>query len=155
MNRLNMPKGDTSLGLVTRRTIEATPERLFAAWTEPERLRHWWGPADVSCPEAEVDLRVGGAYRIANRFADGRMVWITGVFEAIEPPSRLVYSWRLEPGGGGDERVSVTFLPRDKATEIVVVHERVADQAARDSHEAGWRGCLDGLARYLSEAAPN
>jgi uncharacterized protein YndB with AHSA1/START domain len=64
--------------LVVRRTIRATPERLFEAWTEPAQLRRWWGPQDVECLDAQVDLRVGGQYRIANRFPDGRIVWIAG-----------------------------------------------------------------------------
>jgi uncharacterized protein YndB with AHSA1/START domain len=70
--------------LVVRKTIRATRERLFDAWTQPIQLRQWWGPEDVECLDAEVDLRVGGRYRIANRFPDGRVVWITGEFELIE-----------------------------------------------------------------------
>jgi uncharacterized protein YndB with AHSA1/START domain len=78
--------------LVVRRRIHATPEKLFAAWTQPEHLVRWWGPQGVACPAAEIDLRVGGAYRLANRFPDGTVVWIAGVFELIEPPHRLMYT---------------------------------------------------------------
>lgn len=146
--------GATTVSLVARRTIRATPERLFAAWTEPAQLRRWWGPATVTCTAAEVDLRVGGRYRLANRLPDGRMLWIVGVFEAIEPPSRLVYTWRLEPGEDCDERVSVRFQPRDGGTEVVIVHERIGDEATRDHHEQGWQGCLDGLAAWLVSTQP-
>ena len=83
--------------LVVRRHIAASPERVFAAWTQPEHLRAWWGPAGVSCPEAEVDLRVGGRYRIANQMSNGAVVWIAGVFERVDEPARLVYSWAHEP----------------------------------------------------------
>jgi len=139
--------------LVVRRIIRATPERLFAAWTEPQQLVHWWGPEGVSCPVAEVDLRPGGRYRIANRFADGTLVWIAGVFEVVEPPRRLIYTWQLESAAAASvptlpERVSVCFEARDSATEVIVTHERIASAAARTSHELGWSGCLDGLARY-------
>jgi uncharacterized protein YndB with AHSA1/START domain len=51
--------------LVVRKTIQATPERLFRAWTEPEQLRRWWGPEGAICVDPEVDLQVGGHYRIA------------------------------------------------------------------------------------------
>ena len=68
--------------LVVRRRINATAEKLFAAWTRPELLVRWWGPQGVACPAAEIDLRVGGSYRIANQFPDGTLVWIAGVFEA-------------------------------------------------------------------------
>ncbi|MCI0571319.1 MAG: SRPBCC domain-containing protein [Myxococcaceae bacterium] len=138
------------VALVVRRTIRAPVGRVFDAWTQPEHLRRWWGPGGpVRCPDAEVDLRVGGRYRIANAFPDGRVVWIVGEFELVSPPHRLVYSWRLEPGTQEPERVTVRFEPKDGATEVIVVHERIASQASRDEHEKGWNGCLDGLAAYL------
>ena len=59
----------TALSLT--RVIRAPLEKVFAAWTRPELLRQWWGPGPVTCPEAEVDLREGGAYRLANVEADG------------------------------------------------------------------------------------
>jgi uncharacterized protein YndB with AHSA1/START domain len=137
------------VSLVVRRTIRAPAARLFAAWTEPARLKQWWGPTGVACTGAEIDLRVGGAYRIANRFPDGHVVWITGAFEQISAPHKLVYTWRLEPGALPEERVTVRFEERDQATEVIVVHERIASPEIRDRHEAGWHGCLDGLAKYL------
>jgi len=134
--------------LVVRRTIYATPEKLFAAWTEPGHLVHWWGPEGVSCPAAEIDLRAGGTYRIANRFPDGTLLWIAGVFEVVEPPHRLIYTWRLESQSMTAERVTVCFEPRNSSTEVIVTHERIADAASRVRHEHGWNGCLDGLVRY-------
>jgi len=134
--------------LVVRRTIRAAPDVLFAAWTQPSQLIKWWGPAGVECIDAHVDLRIGGAYRIANRFPDGRVVWISGEFESIEPPHSLVYTWQVEPSGSAPERVTVRFDARGDATDVVIRHERIVDPEARAGHEAGWVGCLDGLASY-------
>jgi uncharacterized protein YndB with AHSA1/START domain len=142
------------LTLVVRKMIRATPERLFDAWTRPEELKKWWGPQSVTCVDAVVDLIVGGRYRIANQFPTGDVVWITGEFEVIEPPSRLVYTWRLGAEAGPSERVSVTFEPRGANTEVTVTHERISSIPVRDVHEQGWRGCLDGLAEYLGATAP-
>jgi uncharacterized protein YndB with AHSA1/START domain len=128
-----------------RRVIAAVPERVFAAWTQPELLRQWWGPTGVRCIAAEIDLRAGGAYRIGNQLPDGTVVWISGELELVEPPTRLVYSWRI-----GDEpvsRVTVTFTAiGDASTEVTIHHERIHSDAVRDDHERGWHGCLDGLA---------
>ena len=74
------------------RNVAAPPERLFEAWTRPELLLEWWGPDGVEAINAEVDLRAGGAWRIANKMADGSVLWIGGVFESITPPHELVYS---------------------------------------------------------------
>jgi uncharacterized protein YndB with AHSA1/START domain len=108
----------------------------------------WWGPQGVACPAAEIDLRVGGSYRIANQFPDGKVIWIVGIFEVIEPPHRLTYTWKLESQDGPVERVTVSFEAHGAATEVVVTHERIPDEAARTSHERGWIGCLDSLAQY-------
>jgi uncharacterized protein YndB with AHSA1/START domain len=143
-----IPEG--ALRLVVRRIIEAPPERLFRAWTEPEQLMKWWGPPPARCPQAEVDLRVGGKYRIANAFPDGSVIWISGEFESISPPRELIYSWRLEGSEGGTERVTVRFKGSGNRTEVVVIHERIVSTETRDRHEKGWNGCLDGLARYAS-----
>ena len=142
---------EASISLVVRRTIRATPERIFAAWTTPEQLTQWWGPADVECPSAEVDLRVGGRYRLENRTPDGGVVFISGEFVRITPPRELVYTWTLEPASGPAEQVTVRFDPVDGGTEVVVIHERIGSEPARVSHERGWHGCLDGLAALLGD----
>jgi uncharacterized protein YndB with AHSA1/START domain len=141
--------------LVVRRTIKASPARVYDAWTRPEHLLRWWGPRPVTCFEAQVDLRAGGEYRIGNRLPDGAALWIVGRFEIVETAQRLVYTWqvegkespRLEPS-----RVTVRFEARGQGTEVVVVHERIDTEATRDEHEHGWIGCLENLeALFASE----
>ena len=107
----------------------------------------------MECIDAQVDLRVGGRYRIANQFPDGKVLWIAGEFESIERPKRLVYTWRVESAEGSPERVTVTFEQRDSETEVAVTHERIPTRAMRDMHEQGWFGCLDGLAEFVSSSA--
>lgn len=138
-----------SLKLVVRRTVEATAEELFAAWTEPEQLLRWWGPPSITCEWVELDPRVGGAYRIGNTLPDGTLLWIFGEFEVVEPPFRLVYTWRTDPGSNVPERVSVRFEPMGQVTQVTIVHERIPDPGTRERHEAGWFGCCDGLVDYL------
>jgi len=138
--------------LVVRRRINARRERLFAAWTQPALLVQWWGPQGVACPAAEIDLRVGGSYRIANQFPDGKVLWIAGTFEVIDPPHRLTYTWQLESMNAPTERVTVCFEAHGAATEVIVTHEKIPDEAARTSHERGWTGCLDSLERFAEQS---
>ena len=137
------------MNLVITQIISASTERLFAAWTEPEQLKQWWGPESVTCIEAEVDLRVGGHYRIGNRFADGSLVWITGRFHLIDPPRKLVYSWQV--GANADEElVTVSFEPTlDGQTKVTVLHERIPDEPTRARHQLGWIGCLGKLSSHV------
>jgi uncharacterized protein YndB with AHSA1/START domain len=135
--------------LVVRRTIRASAESLFEAWTRPEHLRVWWGPRPVTCSGAEVDLRVGGRFRIVNALPDGKTVTIDGEFQEIRPPHKLVYTWRMGEQAEGSSLVTVRFEARGEATEVVVVHESIPSAAVRDSHATGWDGCLDGLEAFF------
>jgi uncharacterized protein YndB with AHSA1/START domain len=136
--------------LSLRRIIRAPREKVFAAWTDPEQLRQWWGPGPVSCPEAHVDLREGGAYRLANREADGSITWISGTFERVRAPDELVYTWTIGSAPGEPTLVSVAFLPHAEGTELVLTHARFAAAAVRDMHLAGWNGCIDKLEALLA-----
>jgi uncharacterized protein YndB with AHSA1/START domain len=138
--------------LVVRRTIGASAERLFAWWTEPAHLCRWWGPRPVICASADVDLVVGGRYRIVNSLPDSTTLTIEGEFREVHPPTKLVYTWRVMPTDEGSSLVTVRFVPRGDATEVVVQHEQIATEAIRGSHEKGWIGCLDGLVRYAAGA---
>jgi uncharacterized protein YndB with AHSA1/START domain len=125
--------------------IYAPAEQVFEAWTQPMHLKKWWGPRPVTCVDAEIDLRVGGSYRIANQFPDGKLLWIFGQFEVVDPPHKLVYTWRIDPQSQVFERVTVRFEACGEATEVIVTHERIPNAATRDRHQQGWEGCLDGL----------
>lgn len=146
------PPPPGTLVLVVRRTINASPERLFDAWTRSEELLAWWGPRPVRCTRADVDLRVGGRYRIDNLLPTGALLTIEGEFTLVERPSKLVYTWSVDPGGAPPELVIVRFDRKGPGiTEIVVTHERIESAALRDSHAKGWNGCLDGLTLLVSD----
>jgi uncharacterized protein YndB with AHSA1/START domain len=136
--------------LEVSRTIRATPARLFAAWTQPAQLMRWWGPAGVTCPGADVDLRPGGSYRITNQLPSGERIFITGTFDVVDAPRKLIYSWNIEGSGNPPELVTVVFEARGDETAVRVIHERIAGEPERKSHETGWFGCLDGLAAYVT-----
>lgn len=136
--------------LEIRRTIYAPAHQVFDAWTQPMHLKKWWGPGAVTCAHAEIDLRVGGSYRIANEFPDRSVLWISGNFEVVDRPHKLVYTWRTNPESPFFERVTVQFNACGEATEVVVRHERIPDAATRAEHEEGWEGCLRALANYMN-----
>jgi uncharacterized protein YndB with AHSA1/START domain len=138
--------------LTLSRVIRAPREEVFSAWTDPELLRKWWGPGPVTCPEAEVDLREGGAYRLANREANGSITWIFGTFERVRPPEELAYTWNVSIVPGGPTLVRVRFLPHPDGTELLLTHERFAAEAVRDMHVEGWNACIDKLDALLASA---
>ena len=142
------------------RLFHVPRERLFAAWTDPEALMRWFSPSgDYSTPSAEVDLRVGGRYRIEMKAADGSLYTATGLYHEVRPPERLVFTWAWEGsrcGGRGltefyDTLVTLEFRTIASGTELTLIQERFPNTEERDRHRSGWTGCLDHLARLLGE----
>jgi uncharacterized protein YndB with AHSA1/START domain len=138
-----------NLVLTLRRKLAVPRERVFRALTTPEELMRWFGPSDdFRVPSAEVDLRVGGRYRIAIIGPSGNQLAVGGTYREIHPPERLQYTWRWEDGG--DETL-VTFALRDLGgdTELTLTQERFATAESRDRHNEGWSGSLDRLERAV------
>lgn len=136
---------DTSLRI--ERSFDATPEEVFAAWTDPEVLRRWWAVhPDGSTPVAEVDLRVGGRYRLMMEQPDGTRHTVGGEYREVRPPHRLVYSWRWELDSGEQGResvVTVSFQADGERTRLVLEHTGLESTDARDRHAQGWIACLE------------
>jgi len=146
------PHPDTSLTI--RRTFPVRRERVFRAWTDPAELRAWSCPVGFTVSSAEVDLRVGGSYRVAMHPPDaGEPSVAYGVYREISPPERLVYTWQWEGGELDETLVTVEFHDLGGETEVVLVHELFPATDVRDLHSEGWAGCLENLARYLAAAS--
>src|SRR3989475_10871342 len=75
--------GDRELVIV--RGFDAPRALVWKAWTEPQRLKRWWGPRTFTAPLAKIDLRVGGAFLYCMRQADDRDIWGTGVYREVVP----------------------------------------------------------------------
>ncbi len=128
------------------RVIDAPREEVFRAWTEPDRIRQWWGPGEFTCPEAEVDLRPGGSYRLAMQPTAGEAFIVAGTYREVEPPARLVYTWRWETGpaaDGSESLVTVEFHPHDGQTELILTHTEFPESHGPAPYQMGWEGGLD------------
>jgi uncharacterized protein YndB with AHSA1/START domain len=130
------------------RIIDAAREQVFKAWTEPEQIRRWWGPGEFTCLQAEVDLRPGGRYRFAMQPTEGEAFIVVGTYREVEPPERLVYSWRWETGpaaDGSESLVMVEFHEAGEQTELVLTHTEFPESHSPAPYQMGWEG---GLAKF-------
>jgi uncharacterized protein YndB with AHSA1/START domain len=139
---------DPAAGLVVRRLIPARREEVFAAWLDPASLEQWMRPGDVALATAEVDARVGGKFRIVMTHG-GRDDEHRGEYLAIEPPSRLSFTWVSVNTDLLPTIVTVEFLERDGGTEVVLTHRRLPE-ARRDAHRKGWTDILRRLGETLA-----
>jgi uncharacterized protein YndB with AHSA1/START domain len=103
----------------------------------------------MTIPLAEVDLRVGGAFRIRMQAPDGPAHTVMGVYQEIDPPKRLVYSWNWEENeahAGGETQVTIEFEEKGQETEVTLTHSGFGAEEPRDSHEGGWTQILARMA---------
>ena len=160
-----------SQDFVTTRLFDAPPELLWKCFTEPERMKHWFGPKGSVVVSSKMDLRVGGTYHGAMRDSEGRVMWAKFVYREVTPPRRLVWehSFSDEAGGltrhplaatwplkllttvtlenapGGKCKLTLTWSPLDATPE-----EQATFDAAHDGVRGGWGGSFERLDAYLA-----
>ena len=140
------------LALEMKRVIPAARPRVFNALTEPAELAKWWGPKGFTSPSVELDLRVGGSYRIAMQPPDGELFYLTGEFREVDPPSGLEYTFRWEDPDPDDQDTVVTLTLHDlgESTELSLAQSVFATRARYELHEQGWTDALDRLQELMS-----
>ena len=143
---------DADTCLVVKRTFNSARDKVFIAWTDPAQLQKWWhAKDDWKTPIAEIDLKVGGKYRLGMQDPEkAEPHVVAGVFKEIVQNEKLVYTWRWEGHEESMETlVTVLFHDRDGSTELELIHENFADKNMRDEHEKGWDVCLQQLKKIL------
>ena len=135
------------------RSYGVAPEKVWRAWTDPQALSQWFGPGNPLVTTAEVDLRVGGRYRIVFKGASGEMNEVTGVYQEVVPHSRLVFTWAFKSTPERVSRVSIELKPQAGGTELRFVHDRFHDEEARVGHENGWQRGFANLDAMLARTA--
>ncbi len=145
--------------LVVARVFDAPRALVWKAWTDPTHVARWWGPAGVTNPVCEVDLRPGGAIRIDMRGADGSVSPMRGVFHDIVALERLVFTTSAFEDADGNPQLVVlntaTFADHDGKTTVtlhaVIVTSSPAVEASLAGMEEGWTQSLDRLAARLGD----
>jgi uncharacterized glyoxalase superfamily protein PhnB/uncharacterized protein YndB with AHSA1/START domain len=158
---------------VISRVFDAPRDLVWKAWTDPVRLRQWWGPKGVSVLSANLDLRPGGVFHYGLRTPTGDEMWGKFVYREIVEPERLVFVVSFSDKDGGVTRhpfvpnwpmetlSTVTFEERDGKTRLTVQWrphqateiERKTFDEGHASMQQGWTGTLDQFAAYLARTA--
>lgn len=149
----------TTLFLEQMRIIRAPRTRVYEAWTNPETLKKWFGPANMHCPNVELDVREGGAYRIdvhpnpdappSGNPSAHREATATGNYTKVVPNELLQFTWNPSWVPGELSLVTILFQDARGGTQVSIRHERFNSEQSRDGHNNGWSGCLDKLTTQL------
>jgi uncharacterized protein YndB with AHSA1/START domain len=149
-------KPDPKLDLVLERVVDVPRELVWAAWTKPEHIVHWFAPKPWTTTECEIDLRPGGILRFTMRSPEGKDFPNIGCVLEVVPQERLVWTDALLPGYRPSEKPFFTAVialeKQGKGTRYTAtaIHR---DAAGRKQHEdmgfhQGWGQCLDQLVAY-------
>lgn len=143
--------------LILTRTINASPEKVFAAWTQPELMKQWFAPAPWTTPVVETDVRPGGSSLIVMRGPDGTEFPNRGVYLEVVENKRLVttdaFTQAWEPSQKPFITIELTFEEKEDKTDYTarIRHWTVED---RETHEKmgfhqGWTQCTEQLAALV------
>ena len=127
--------------LIMNKRCKAPVARIFAAWSQPELMRRWFAPGDLTVAEASADFRVGGAWRIVMLRPDGGTHIVGGEYREIDQDQRIVFSWSWENSGVTSE-VEIGLRPAGDETDLTLTHRQIPTEESRASHAQGWEGCL-------------
>ena len=140
----------TKPSLTLKRRLNAPPARVFAAWTDPQKVMRWMGPEGVVAISAEGDPRVGGRYHWVMRSPDGETHDVSGTYREVVPDRKLVFTWAWKSTPERESLVTIELKPDGDGTILTLTHEQFFDADARDRHQHGWIGSLDKLEKFVA-----
>jgi uncharacterized protein YndB with AHSA1/START domain len=163
-----------SKDFVLSRVFDAPRDLVWQCFTDPERMKQWWGPKGVTVIASKMDLRVGGTYHYGMQTPDGTVMWGKFVYRKIDPQDQieLINSFSDENGGltrhpmnpNWPQQLLTTFTFEEQpdgktkftlrwsAHNATAVEQKTFDDG-RASMTQGWGGTLEQLATYLTQAA--
>ena len=139
--------------LALARSYPVPPEKVWRAWTDPQAIKRWWGPGgNDPVSLVQLDVRVGGRFRIVFGGAEGRDHECAGVYREVVPNRKLVFTWTWPNSTPERESlVTIVFKSVAEGTELAFKHEQLFDETVRDNHKRGWTESLAKLDRFLRD----
>jgi len=154
---MSMTQARKHVRMRTTRTFAVPRARLFEAWTKPDELKKWWQLGHGwKLTIAEIDLKVGGRYKIGLNSTKGNTKHlVTGTYQEVSVPEKLVYTWTSENHERGEQSlVTVEFHDKGGSTELVLTHDLLVNKQEHETTYEGWLMVLDGL-RRMFESDPH
>lgn len=139
--------------LIIERVLQASPQQVYDAWTDPEILVKWWGPEGMTTPVCEMDVRPDGAWITTMRNSEGGEHTVSGKYKTLSPPDHLVLSWgwMQEDGTRGHETlVDVRMIAEGDKTRMIMTQKIFAEKVHRDNHNLGWSSSFNKLENLLA-----
>ncbi len=156
---MTIPFVKTKIGadpIIVEGYLPASPQSVFRAWTDPRLIVQWFGPKPNSLLSAEVDLRIGGAWKFLMKDNGVEKMGFEGKYLTISPSSHLILSWSKFETGSKQTRpslmsqVEIVLSEMGSGTDIRIVHSAIEDEAMRTGFSTGWEHGMKNLQDFLS-----
>ncbi|NLT67029.1 MAG: SRPBCC family protein [Acidobacteria bacterium] len=148
----------TSKGTVRLHRVLAVPaERVYRAFTDPAAMAKWFPPYGFTCTVHEIDVRVGGGYRISfTNFTTGKSHSFTGTYSELHQNERIRYTDKFDdPNLPGEMQVTITFRPLSCGTDLEIVQEGLPELIPVEECYLGWQQSLNQLAQLVEPNIPD
>ena len=156
-----------TLSVVVTRTFDASVERVWQQWTEPDQVMRWWGPHGFTAPIARMNVGVGETSLVCMRSPDGHDFYNTWTYDLVDPYERLEFHMGFAKASGvavepaelglpsdipANVRHVLTFTPLGASrTELTVTEFGYASEQTRDMSKLGLEQCLDKMDASLTQ----
>jgi uncharacterized protein YndB with AHSA1/START domain len=140
----------TKPSLTIKRRFKASPAKVFAAWTDPEKVKRWMGPGEVKALSVECEPRAGGRYHWVMQAPSGEEHDVSGIYREFIPNEKLVFTWHWKATPERESLVTVLLKPDGDGTLLTLTHEQFFDEDARDRHNSGWSAALDKMEKIFA-----
>jgi uncharacterized protein YndB with AHSA1/START domain len=138
--------------LTARIHLNASPERVYRAWTDPLDLIKWFrGSEEGHLDINTFDCQEGGSYDVTIVNGKGDRFNLVGSYKVLKPGQRIVMTWQWITGETQSHptQVTIDLQPDQTGCVLTLQHERFGIATERDMHQSGWQPCLDNLVSYL------
>lgn len=142
--------------LEIKRLIKAPRDRVYAAWTDPEQLKQWFGPENVRTRNLVAETRVGGKFRWDLTSPEGEEMTVEGKYCELQPGRKIVFTWRWQDDEAWENNDSIVTIELSDAaggTELRLLHEQLPSEQSRDNHNEGWNSLLNKLENFFNGKA--
>jgi len=141
-----------NFSLEIERLIKAPRDQVYAAWTDPAQMKHWFGPENVETRDLIADARVGGTFRWDLTNSEREDMTILGEYRELQQGKKIVFTWQWEDDEDWENHISIVTVELNDAeggTNLRLTHEQLPNEESRDGHRQGWNSTLNKLERLF------
>ncbi|WP_270725428.1 SRPBCC family protein [Shimia sp. Alg240-R146] len=131
------------------RDFPVTPDRLYAAVTNPAEVSRWWGPEGMTLGDHTLEFTKLGPWHSVIQGDEGRTMKMSGQITSLDPPKSVGFTWAWHDENdarGHESHVTFTIVETTDGAKLIIDHRDLQDEDQAQGHSRGWTSTLNCLA---------